>query len=113
MISKVYETKIKQKLESIFGNESEHLYKKIESVLKEFKLQSNPKHKLTQKDIFLITYGDSLLNNNETPLSSLDKFAKKYFKEIFSYIHILPFYPYSSDDGFSVIDYYKVNPQLG
>ncbi|MCK4709207.1 MAG: alpha-glucosidase C-terminal domain-containing protein, partial [Gammaproteobacteria bacterium] len=28
-------------------------------------------------------------------------------------IHILPFYPYSSDDGFSVINYKKVNENLG
>ena len=28
-------------------------------------------------------------------------------------IHILPFYPYSSDDGFSVIDYKKVDPACG
>ena len=28
-------------------------------------------------------------------------------------IHLLPFYPYSSDDGFSVIDYKQVNPALG
>ncbi|MED7787882.1 sugar phosphorylase [Francisella sp. 19X1-34] len=113
MISKTYETKIKQKLEYIFGNNSQNIYKKLESVLEQFKSQNNPEYKLTQKDVFLITYGDSLLSDNETPLSSLDKFAKKYFKEIFSYIHILPFYPYSSDDGFSVINYYKVNPELG
>jgi sucrose phosphorylase len=28
-------------------------------------------------------------------------------------VHLLPFYPYSSDDGFSVIDYKQVNPALG
>jgi sucrose phosphorylase len=28
-------------------------------------------------------------------------------------VHILPFFPYSSDDGFSVIDYAWVDPELG
>jgi sucrose phosphorylase len=28
-------------------------------------------------------------------------------------VHILPFFPYSSDDGFSIIDYEQVNPDWG
>ena len=31
----------------------------------------------------------------------------------FPIVHILPFFPYSSDDGFAVMDYYTVNPSLG
>ncbi|MCG8475253.1 MAG: sugar phosphorylase, partial [Cytophagales bacterium] len=31
----------------------------------------------------------------------------------FSSLHVLPFFPYSSDDGFSVIDYRIVDPALG
>ncbi len=37
----------------------------------------------------------------------------KYMKGVVNTIHILPFYPYSSDDGFAVIDYKKVNEDLG
>ena len=32
---------------------------------------------------------------------------------LFTYLHILPFFPYSSDDGFSVMDYRAVDPALG
>ena len=47
------------------------------------------------------------------PLATLARFAEKYLGQAFSGIHILPFFPYSSDDGFSIIDYRAVNPALG
>ena len=68
---------------------------------------------LSEKDVLLITYGDSLKRDNEKPLKTLYDFYIKDLKDAFSFIHILPFFPYSSDDGFSVIDYKKVNPELG
>lgn len=46
-------------------------------------------------------------------LKTLKEFADRYLKGIFSGIHILPFFPYSSDDGFSILDYLEVNPKLG
>src|SRR6056297_990733 len=68
---------------------------------------------LDNTDALLITYGDSLLEEGKQPLSNLRDFADAKLRDIFSGIHILPFFPYSSDDGFSIIDYYSVNPQLG
>ncbi len=67
----------------------------------------------SEKDITLITYGDSILEENTPPLQVLHRFLNRYVKNKLSTVHILPFYPYSSDDGFSVIDYYQVNPELG
>ena len=67
----------------------------------------------TQADIFLITYGDTLLGNSERPLQTLHRFCKDHFKGVFSGIHILPFFPYSSDDGFSVTDFQAVRADLG
>jgi glycosidase len=67
---------------------------------------------LTHEDVLLITYGDSFFAEGMKPLEALEKFIDSY-GEKFSHIHILPFYPYSSDDGFSVIDYKKVNHRLG
>lgn len=67
----------------------------------------------SQEDIWLITYGDSVQKPNEKPLKTLDRFAKDELKGAINGIHILPFFPYSSDDGFSVIDYSKVNDGLG
>ena len=67
----------------------------------------------SQEDVVLITYGDSLLKEGELPLKTLYKFAHRYFKGTFSTIHFLPFFPWSSDDGFSVKDFYCINPNLG
>jgi len=67
----------------------------------------------SQEDVFLITYGDTLKNTGERPLETLYKFTLRHFKDVFSTLHILPFFPFSSDDGFSVIDFFTVNPELG
>jgi glycosidase len=63
--------------------------------------------------VVLITYGDTLRNNGEAPLSTCHDFAKKHLRGVVSAIHFLPFFPYSSDDGFSVIDFFTINPDLG
>lgn len=68
---------------------------------------------LTESDCILITYGDSIVEGSEQPLTILTKFGEKYLKGLISAIHLLPCFPYSSDDGFSVIDYYQIDPQLG
>jgi sucrose phosphorylase len=66
-----------------------------------------------EADNILITYGDSVLDGNETPLRTLHRFLKSHLKDTIRGVHILPFFPYSSDDGFSVMDYSVVNPALG
>jgi sucrose phosphorylase len=38
---------------------------------------------------------------------------EKYARGVITGVHVLPFFPYSSDDGFSVIDYTAVNPDFG
>ncbi len=68
---------------------------------------------LTSREAILITYGDQVREPNVPPLQTLAGFCDRYLTEVVSAIHLLPFYPYSSDDGFSVIDYRAVNPELG
>lgn len=70
-------------------------------------------HYFSERNITLITYGDTLRKDGEAPLQTLHHFLKQRLKDVITTVHILPFYPYSSDDGFSVIDYYAVNPKLG
>jgi sucrose phosphorylase len=67
----------------------------------------------SEQDLILITYGDSVCDGTEKPLQSLCAFLKQYLAELISIVHLLPFFPYSSDDGFAVIDYLQVNPELG
>ncbi|MBJ2128282.1 alpha-amylase [Alteromonas sp. IB21] len=66
-----------------------------------------------EDDIVMITYGDSIVEEGERPLVTLNKFLHRYCKNTVNNVHILPFFPYSSDDGFSVIDYSTVNEALG
>ena len=67
----------------------------------------------SQEDIFLISYGDTFFENEEKKLKTLNKFMDKYAYPNFNNLHILPFFPYSSDDGFSIKDYEKVRHDLG
>ncbi len=88
-----------------YGNEIKKIFKK------------KSKKKLSieiwdEKDCFLITYADSVIKKKKTNFSSLDLFLNKYCKD-FSFIHILPFYPFSSDDGFAVVDYKRIKKEHG
>ncbi|ERL50145.1 sugar phosphorylase [Halomonas huangheensis] len=67
----------------------------------------------SQADQWLIVYGDSLLEDQRPPLAVLDEFLQHRLGDVFSGVHVLPFFPWSSDDGFSVIHYREVNPTLG
>ncbi len=68
---------------------------------------------LTHRDAILITYGDQFADPGHPPLVHLAEFLSSYLADTISGVHILPFFPYSSDDGFSVIDYRQVNPAFG
>ena len=80
-------------------------YPRIMKLLESAKLPSLHNGELfSERDIFLITYGDTLQREGEAPLRTLHRFLDRWVKGAISTVHILPFYPYSSDDGFSVID---------
>lgn len=66
-----------------------------------------------QTDVAIITYGDSIRQDNEKPLRTLQKFLNQYCDDTITMVHVLPFFPYSSDDGFAVMDYVSVNEALG
>ncbi|MGB8983603.1 MAG: sugar phosphorylase [Anaerolineales bacterium] len=68
---------------------------------------------LTERDSLLITYADQVQEADKTPLQTLTEFCESHLQGVLSGIHILPFYPWSSDDGFSVKDYRAVDPALG
>ncbi|MFT6924454.1 MAG: sucrose phosphorylase [Psychromonas sp.] len=70
-------------------------------------------NKWSERDVILITYADSLLEADKKPLATLQHFIDKYLGKSINSVHILPFFPYSSDDGFSVIDYSSVNESFG
>lgn len=75
----------------------------------------NPADRFTQQDIALITYGDILLSEVASPLATLADFLERTsgLRGVFNILHILPFFPYSSDRGFSITDFRTVDPHLG
>ena len=116
--TKVSREIIINKLGFLYGrNRAQNIFKKLDKLIDRYQKNGTSKipkaDLLNEKDVVLITYGDNIQATNKNPLQSLFKFADKYLKQAINIIHILPFYPYSSDDGFSVIDYKKVNSVLG
>ncbi|MDK9687619.1 sugar phosphorylase [Halomonas sp. LC1] len=67
----------------------------------------------SEQDQWVICYGDSIVEEGTPPLAVLDTFLQRYLGDAISGIHVLPFFPWSSDDGFSVIHYREVNSELG
>jgi sucrose phosphorylase len=67
----------------------------------------------SQNTIVMITYADTIEDKNSLPINSINKFLKEYCADTFEIVHILPFFPSSSDKGFSVKDYYSVYHQFG
>ena len=82
----------------------------IKTFQKDYKFK---KEIISEKTLLLISYGDNLKNKNEVPLKTLKNFFEKNLKNCFEILHILPFYPSSSDGGFSVTDHKNVNKDLG
>ena len=116
-MTKVLEKKLLTHLEQIYpesdnGSLSAQIIKlmRFNEKIAEPRQQYSP---WSEKDIITITYADTFLNPPEMPLTTLKTFLNKHFKDFVTSVHVLPFYPYSSDDGFSVINYTEVNPAWG
>ncbi|MDJ0716459.1 MAG: sugar phosphorylase [Prochloraceae cyanobacterium] len=91
-----------------------YAYKPTEAI--EAEKNFDPSERFTQKDIVLITYGDMLRGEeNRSTLATLTEVIDNLpgLKNLINTIHILPFFPYSSDRGFSILDFNIVNPKLG
>ncbi|WP_205965405.1 alpha-amylase family glycosyl hydrolase [Pseudooceanicola onchidii] len=67
----------------------------------------------SERDALLITYGNSIVDGQHKPLDLLRDFLHREMAGVVNGVHILPFFPYTSDDGFAVTDYRAVNPVLG
>jgi glucosylglycerate phosphorylase len=108
--------KIKERLSFIYDNQDiDWLWCAIEERINQLKGKHLNKRKQNwdENDVVLITYGDQFCEKDEPTLVTFKKMFDQYLADKFGVVHILPFYPYSSDDGFSVIDYKTVNPVMG
>ena len=110
---------VKHHLEFLYGETAAPELEKAFEMLVSKSRKSRPsavsadKNELTEADGMLITYGDQVRSSGQSPLAALTNFLSGRVAGTISAVHVLPFYPSSSDDGFSVMDYYSVDPELG
>lgn len=108
------ETFIRETLAQLYPQaDHQAIAAKIEQLIQYWKPKTQTAVPLDQSRIWMIAYGDSICAQGENPLSILHQFAKLWLKGTISDIHLLPMFPWSSDDGFSVVDYRQIDPNLG
>jgi len=105
---------IARQLNHIYGDHSASAFERLMALLSRFQVKAGSRfERFSEKDMVLITYGDTLRGSGERPLQTLHRFCAANLEQAISTIHLLPFFPFSSDDGFSVIDYEQVDPSIG
>ncbi|MHA1974475.1 MAG: sugar phosphorylase, partial [Candidatus Hodarchaeales archaeon] len=124
-ISEVKKQRIIEKLEFLYSSQAKTVYcelseilfsfynDKYEILLNDSSITSEKEAKFTYRDIIFNTYANSIQDNKNSPLQVLRSFSAKYLKNMINGIHILPFYPWDTDRGFSVLDYWQVDPRNG
>lgn len=108
--------RIAERLEFLYGKEQAAKEKKrfLDLITGYEPFKKKTWSKWDEKEVALITYGDSIIDDNrQARLKTLKQFLNKHLKDTIHTVHILPFFPYSSDYGFAVKDFTKVNPELG
>lgn len=111
-------SRIQKLLAQLYGPSAPALWNELRPRLERVKRASGEppsglKGDLTERDAFLITYPDHITGPSRPPLAVLATFLERHAGAAISGVHLLPFYPYSSDDGFAVIDYLQVDPAVG
>lgn len=108
--------KIKNLINLVYGEsfsdaQFSELFKRIDRAGAE--INEKRKSGWDEKDVVLITYADQFSAPGEKALPAFTRFYNRWLSRSFSHVHLLPFYPWSSDDGFSVVDYHAVAPETG
>ncbi len=107
--------RIRPRLERLYGSRASECLDRVLGLV-DFHAPELPAVKpgWDQRDVVLITYADQVRCRDAVPLRCLHRFlADAELEPLLNTIHLLPFFPYSSDDGFSVIDYRQVDPAVG
>jgi len=99
------------KLKDLYPNRADEVHAKLQKMLVEFPKQKNTLS-YSEKDIVLICFPDHVFEEGVKTFQAMRRFLAEYGKNI-NNVHFLPFYPFSSDRGFSVMDYYSVKDEFG
>ena len=107
---------IRSLLQTLYPAQADHCWERLSKVVQAriSRLPHREDPLWTERDITLITYGDQISDGDTATLATFEAFLRQHgLHELLSIVHILPFCPYSSDDGFSVIDFRQVDQKLG
>lgn len=102
-ICKIYQEKDKQ----------QNALEEIEKVLKKHSVSKDLRPSFSQHNSILITYGDTIRDGERNGIEVLNNFLNTFVKDAVDTVHLLPMFPFTSDDGFSVSDYREINRDLG
>ena len=109
--------RIRRRLEFVYGEEAApQIADRIDRLIDRYREKTfagPPRSGWDQTDALLITYADTLYESFESPLTTLRLFLDEYVGDAISFVHLLPFFPWSSDDGFAVKDFREVESSLG
>ncbi|MGF1483257.1 MAG: alpha-amylase family glycosyl hydrolase [Opitutales bacterium] len=120
-ISRQQMQKVRRRLKKLYGdkNDIERMEERLFRMVGRYGVglqktdSTGPGKRWNESDSVLITYGDMVHKDGEPTLRTLRDFCREHLKSSIKTVHILPFSPYSSDDGFSVIDYREIDDKLG
>ncbi|EZP75235.1 sucrose phosphorylase-like protein [Parageobacillus genomosp. 1] len=106
---------LEEKLKEIYGQQYRDEYlTAFQSLIERWEeKQWTESAPLSEKNVYLITYGDSIFEEGKPTLETLHTFLKEQVGDLITDVHLLPMFPYTSDDGFSVTDYRRIHPKLG
>lgn len=116
MIDSAIAARIRSRLERLYPDAAQETWSRLQQLLAEYgHLRPTSDGTMwSERDAVLITYGDQIRAEGEPPLQTLRTFLTDHgLDERLSTVHILPCFPYTSDDGFSVSDYKQIDPALG
>lgn len=106
--------RIHSRLSVLYPGSANDVLARLEELCDRFETRPPRDELWSEHDVVLITYADQIRGETGAPLQALRSFLLDHqLNDALSTVHLLPFCPYSSDDGFSVIDYQQVDPACG
>jgi sucrose phosphorylase len=115
-LSEELRTRLLPKLTQLYGSDDEACLERVTELAEQGRgpAEARQTQLWSERDVVLIAYGDQIRSSDRSSLQTLKTFLlDNQLNDAVNTVHILPFFPYSSDDGFSIIDYRQVDPQLG
>ena len=105
---------LREDLAALYPDRAEEITDRVGALIERWREKVVPKpHGWSERDAMLITYADSVGAEGDVGLVELRKFLGKWVGERITFLHLLPFYPWTSDDGFSVVDFREVELDYG